>query len=67
MIGYAKEVKTMLVNEVGGTPFDSTLNLKIKELGELGYVEIVDIQFRANPDIEGVIWYNALVIYKEEV
>ncbi|OMD08367.1 hypothetical protein [Paenibacillus odorifer] len=64
MIGYANEVKTLLVNEVGGTPFDSTLNLKIKELG---YVEIVDIQFRANPDIEGVIWYSALVIYKEEV
>lgn len=61
MIGYAHEIQTLLVNEHGGTPFDFTLNESIKGLGS---VEIKDIQFRATPDQDGVVWYSALVIYK---
>ena len=64
MIGKASEIKTKLIPEHGGTPFDETLN---RELENLQKCEIIDIRFTATPDADGCAWFNALIIYKEDL
>ena len=64
MLGKAGEIKTILVAEVGGTPFDQTLNRELELLQEC---TVIDIRFTSTPDKEGFAWFNALIIYKEDV
>lgn len=64
MLGKASEIKTKFVEEIKFREqgFQYALDDALEQLEDS---EIIEIKTMCAPDADGIIWYSALIIYKE--